>query len=149
MTDRFAMRRLCLVVLAIVGCGGDGGGSPFEGGWALTEPNGCLVGLTFRGDQYENDVICTLSTGGFGLQVDTGAFSWTPDRITLTPGMTTCPGHAAVTFGWTTGVDKLTIIATDGVLVFQRQPDSPGNAVAQFGCWMPDGFHLGPLLPTP
>lgn len=145
------MRRLGVVaILAVIGCGG-GDGDPLVGTWALQFASGCVVGRSFAADHsYEVDLICPLTSGGFGLQVESGTYTKDSARLNFSAGRATCavnPSHYYVEYSLQEG-PRLYLTFSDGVEVLTSFSPS-GAAAATFGCFMTDGFHSGPLMPVP
>lgn len=152
------MRTIALAVgLLVVGCGGmqDGGQStdPLLGSWALTTSGGCVSGKTFAaGGQFESDLICTLSDGRTSTETQLGTYVVANAQITFYTSKSTCTDTLkAVYFGLAmTGPTEMSLIATDGVLVYQKVSAGGGNGVLVFGCWESDGlFHEMPLATLP
>jgi hypothetical protein len=141
---------MAVVAGAFGGCGGSEG-DPLVGQWDLTDSNGCLRGLTITaGNAYEGDLICTLTDGTVGLDAELGAYSTSGNAITFNPSRASCADAVTNTFNWSLNQNQLSIIGTNGVLVFQKTAPSNGNGSAVFGCYEADGlFHQMPLAPVP
>src|SRR5690606_11992223 len=108
-----------------IACGDSDEPSPEErlqGVWLYEDEGGCAHGYSFKGDEYEYDLICFLDDGTVGIEAVVGTFSVDGERIELDPDRATCPGVSGsayeVRFGF---VDDLLRLSTDsGIVLLEK-----------------------------
>lgn len=136
--------------LLVTACGSsDGGSAPtLDGTWQLQLANGCVATYAFKGEQWTDNVLCELTNGSFGAEVESGAINKTADTIDFMPQSSSCPAHAhASSAGYSFSSGQLALRFSDATLVFKPAGSSDtGTGIAiQNGCW---DFSQSPALFT-
>ncbi|MFN2616458.1 MAG: hypothetical protein ABR581_04950 [Thermoleophilaceae bacterium] len=143
------MRWMMLLAALASGCGGDDPADKLQGKWIGETTSTCLSALGFVGGEFEQDLICQLPGGSFGLAATTGTFTADGGSLRFTAAKTTCPATAQR--GWGVNFkldgDVLTLITTGGLVTLSRLREMPtGGATATFGCFDQGGaFTAAPL----
>ena len=145
---RRALTTAALVALAACGDSGtDGADSRLRGTWGTSVPNapGCVQALTFEGAEYEYDVICPLTSGQHGIEVELGAFDARDGLIEFMPERASCPNVSPETqrmrYEFINGGDSLRLVEGSMLIVLDRieQNEPTGGVVAATGCFADDG----------
>jgi|GEM_PF-6725460 len=123
--------------------------APFDGTWTYPEPlASCSHFLIFfehsNVDSYEIDLACTLSTGGVGMQVESGFFTVGEDGLTMfTPTRATCTSGLVVPHQETVvqnGDLQLSVKNVSGsVQSYDRVSQTGLGPSTQLGCFSSDG----------
>lgn len=124
-------------------------GSSLEGLWQLTLPTGCVGTYSFTGSAYSTNVICLLTNGDYGAEVEKGTFSTHGSEIDAVPTSTSCVADAtAETIPYSVQGQNLSLTFGAAVFVFQKSSASTvsGGAVIETGCW---DFSVDPGRFTP
>jgi hypothetical protein len=133
--------------MVLASCGAEDEPTPEEevqGVWFVETPDrfNCLVGLVLEADGvYEQDLVCSLEGGGYGIQVEIGSWSLIGKRIRFLPERSSCANGGTVLSRYASydkvSDDVLRLVWPDGVVVFDRAGDGDGMAglAAAFGCF--------------
>lgn len=151
------MRRLLAVACLVLGLGCGGGDEPadaLQGTWGLDVNASCALASTFKGNVVEIDFVCLLTDGSIGLEARVGTFTASDTTITTAITQATCPPAEVLrseTFSYALDGSELTVVGTDGALVFQRVSDTGGGSgIVAFGCYDADlNFFPMPIRPLP
>lgn len=126
------------------------------GTWMLNTPDeyDCVVGFYFDENlTYEQDLVCSLVGGGYGIEARLGEW-WVEDgQIRLHPTASSCGEYDSRKAVWLNydmpSDNRLRFVSAEGVAVFERVPDGDGtgNVVAKFGCYDDSRtFTPGPIV---
>ena len=137
------------MLAVLIGCGGAGDGGDeianLTGTWAVDLTASCAAGFTFApADEYEIDVVCSLTDGTIGMQAQVGVYVQTADALYFNPRASTCAGTAPSAASYSVSGQRLTIVDSTGILTLQRLTPS-GAGAATFGCFMDGLFTERPL----
>ena len=155
-----------LGLLVSAGCASDEPESVTErlrGTWLIEDSIAgfeCTSGLSFLDDaRYEDDLLCSLEGGGYGLQSVLGYYSIDGNELALSPAKSTCAGWPADTktarFELLSGDRALRLVTSRGVAVLERLEATPGvnrdgsgsSSSVPFGCFDTDGtFERGEVV---
>lgn len=145
-------------VMSIVGCGGDGGTKDqLEGTWVVpaSSASSCALQADFHSGAYELDLLCPLTNGGAGIQVESGTYTTSGNAYTTVATKSTCQGVQPVTKTETGNYSRqgTSLTATIGTTVLQLQlatapPSSTGSGT--LGCFDDQGnFTANPITAVP
>lgn len=131
---------------------GDGFGAvpaAVRGAWAVTQGLSCATVMNLEAAGYAFQRICETDAGWFGSDIEAGDLgALSAGKLLLTPRRASCVDrtHAAGTVTYTmAGPDSLTLLFSDGALIFARVKGTAGSADVRFGCWKMDTFTGHPL----
>jgi hypothetical protein len=138
---------VCPLALACGSSDSGSGGSAVEGTWQLTNTAGCPVTLAFKGSTYAENVLCLLTGGNYGVQIESGPFSIQSNEIDFMPTQASCPANTtASTNMFAVQGQNLSVIFGATQAIFQKITPGTvqGGAVIEDGCWdfttSPAGF---------
>lgn len=142
-----------LAVFLASACGDDASKTPsIEGSWYLSSSaKECDLGLVFDGENFEADTICTLNSGQVAVEAYAGTYVAANGQLTTATTHSSCAGtsrdEATESYDFIDG--KLRIASPDGVLIFERLPDSDtSNGAFAYGCFDDQGvFSASPVKP--
>jgi hypothetical protein len=137
------------LALALTGCGVDSGSSNnagssnhtgslpnLDGTWILDMSNGCALGVTIQGSDYEQDLSCQLTNGNLGVETELGTFTQDATVITATPTSSTCPAHSTrTTLHYSVHGSLLSLVYPQGTEILEHRAPVRGPALIQNGCW--------------
>lgn len=115
-----------------------------EGTWVVATPDeyDCVLGFYFDGNlTYEQDIICSLEGGGYGIEARMGEWFVENGKLRLYPTASSCGEYDSRLPVWLTydmpSDDRLRFVDEAGVVMLERVPDGDGagSAVAKFGCY--------------
>lgn len=136
------MKTLVLVGLGLlaIGCGSsDSGSKPtLDGVWQVQLASGCTGTYEFKGSTYSDNVICTLTSGGYGVEIESGTFTNTGSELDFTPTESSCPPHSAAgTDPYSLQGNQLVLTLGAAQVILEKVTVMPvsGGAVVQDGCW--------------
>lgn len=149
---------MLLAMLAVVGCGGTGGGDPsatfnsrLVGKWIVNAGTSASA-LNFNADgSYTFGTVEVTGTASANAQIENGVFNATASSITMTPTEWTCrgsnPSHLE-TYAFSGG--NLVVSDSSGVASFAPNTATATTGVAvTYGCFASDGsFVAQPLAPV-
>lgn len=140
---------LAATMLLFAACGGDGDDEQtIVGDWVYEHDNGyeCATLVSFYDDgDFELDVACALSGGGYGVEAHLGTYEQGDGKVTIRTTHSTCPGDVAETWEqrYSFRGDQLQISDNAGSLILEPLEDGGdgpgGGAELHAGCWADDG----------
>lgn len=162
----FGMRTGTFVLaasLAVAACGdADQEKSDYErlaGTWFVDMPDAykCVVGMTFDAQgvegAYEHDLLCELTSGGWGMAVDVGTWNEVGDNeIQLYPKQSSCPDAPVLRYKFDFVGKQLRMASNAELLLLDSTegPGGPSHSVAvTFGCFNGAAFTPSPLHGLP
>ena len=150
--------RVLGVAAVLGGCAGDEPApvsQRLRGTWLLEDAVvgfKCTAGLSFLDDnRYEDNLLCDLEGGGYGLQSVLGYYSIDGNEITTSPAKSTCAETSteskSVRFELLSDDRALRLVTPSGIIVLERFEATPGvnkdgsgsSASVPFGCFGTDG----------
>ncbi|HEU5076317.1 MAG TPA: hypothetical protein VFU02_19125 [Polyangiaceae bacterium] len=153
--------RLAVLALAVMGCSSDPEESSSEklrGKWMVELDEFCYLGATFNDGVYEVDVICSLESGGWGIEAELGSYGASDNTIDFVPEHASCflpdRNYDPYTFSYSVNDDVLRLTTSGGLIMFDKfaeDPESPGpsgGAVARYGCAEESAFIFGEIAPV-
>lgn len=120
------------------------------GTWFVDMPDAykCVVGMTFDSEgvdgAYERDLLCELTSGGWGMAVDVGTWNEVgANEIQLYPKQSSCPDAPVLHYKFDFVGKQLRMVSTAELLLLDPAdgPATHGAAVT-FGCF--DGANFTP-----
>lgn len=138
-----------------VGCG-SGSATPsdfLQGAW-IADPDsatGCSNGVNVSGTDMQLLTVCSLQSGGVGIDVAEGSFNVSGSSIELLLNRASCPASdfatKVVNLTFSATADMLVLSDSAGLVAMRRNAPTGSTVTVKFGCWHADGFTPMPISP--
>ncbi len=130
------------------------GPAPFGGTWTRGVSD-CIQARIFGKKDgafaYEVDLLCQLTTGGAGVQAETGTYNFDPESgvTTFTPNASTCAGLSTADYTQTLALNGATTLVAQtrtGTEIYESSGAFVLGPNVTTGCFTADGgFEPAPL----